>query len=266
MGDPFVFTKPGKVSLKDIKTDFDDGLERNEVEEKTRELGIELDDLQELMFAAGKNSLLLVLQGMDTSGKDGTIRSLFSHLSSQASKVAPFKVPTSEELAHDFLWRVHKQTPGKGEMVIFNRSHYEDVLVVRVHSIVPESVWSERYEHINHFEKLVADSGTIVVKCFLHISKDEQKERLLAREQEVEKAWKLNVNDWKEREFWDDYQAAYEDVLGKCSAEYAPWHVIPADKKWYRNYAVAKLLVNALKPYEDGWRNHLEGKSSADGV
>jgi PPK2 family polyphosphate:nucleotide phosphotransferase len=258
MSNSFKFSKPSKINLKEIKTDFDAGYDREVAEEETDALGDRLDQLQELMFAAGKNSLLLVLQGMDTSGKDGTIREIFSHLSSQSSKVAPFKVPTPEELAHDFLWRVHKQTPGKGEMVIFNRSHYEDVLVVRVHSIVPQEIWSKRYDAINAFEKLVADSGTIIVKCFLYISKDEQKERLLAREQELEKAWKLNVGDWKERQFWDDYQAAYEDAIGQCSTEHAPWHVIPADKKWYRNRAIVEILVRALEPYEKAWRNHLE--------
>lgn len=232
-------------------------MEKSEAKARTEELGKELNDLQDLMFFAGQHSVLLVLQGMDTSGKDGAIRGIFSHLHGQAASVASFKVPTPEEIAHDFLWRCHKQTPGRGEMRIFNRSHYEDVLVVRVHNIVPEEVWSKRYDHINNFEKLVASANTIIIKVCLHISKDEQESRLLAREEETEKAWKLNVGDWKEREFWNDYQAAYQEVIRKCSTEHAPWYVVPANRKTIRDLAITEILVNSLRPYASEWNERL---------
>ena len=194
-----------KVKLKHIHPGDTDGLEKAEAEEKLAELGEKLRDLQELHFAAGENPLLIVLQGCDTSGKDGTIRNIMKFMNPQSTRVASFKQPTPIELAHDFLWRVHQQTPGKGETVIFNRSHYEDVIVIRVHNYVEKSVWKARYETINEFEESLAASGTIVLKFFLYISKDEQEERLLAREQDPKKAWKLNVGDWEEREFWGDY-------------------------------------------------------------
>ncbi|MBX7131714.1 MAG: hypothetical protein K1X67_03435 [Fimbriimonadaceae bacterium] len=251
--------KPGtSVSLKDLDPDFDAELSKNEVEEQTAKLGDELCDLQELLYAAGQNALLVVLQGMDTSGKDGTIRFLLSHINGQGCAVAPFKVPTPVELAHDFLWRVHQVTPGKGQMTIFNRSHYEDVLVVRVHSLVPEDVWSKRYAHINHFEKLLTDSGVIVLKYMLHISKEEQEQRLLEREQDVERAWKLSVGDWKEREYWPDYTKAYEAALSKCSTDEAPWHIVPANKKWFRNLAIVEHMVKTLKEYHDPWMERLD--------
>jgi PPK2 family polyphosphate:nucleotide phosphotransferase len=172
--------------------------------------------------------------------------------------VASFKVPTEEELAHDFLWRVHARTPAAGYIKIFNRSHYEDVLVARVHKLAPKKVWRGRYEHINHFERLLADAGTIILKFYLHISREEQEERLLAREQDATKFWKLSAGDWKERELWDDYTAAYEDAISRCSAEHAPWHVVPADRKWFRNLAVAEALRDALHPYRKGWLQALE--------
>ena len=250
--------KPGKIDLSKVSTKAAKGTDRAEAEMRTAELGAELDALEETLYAAGRHGLLVVLQGMDTSGKDGTIRHVLKYCNAQGCRVASFKVPTPEEIAHDFLWRVHKQTPGKGEMVVFNRSHYEDVLVVRVHSLVPEPVWSKRYDRINEFERLLADSGTIVVKCFLHISKEEQEERLLAREQEVEKAWKLSVGDWKEREQWAAYQRAYEDAIGKCAAPHAPWIIVPADQKWYRNLVVTEAIVEALRPHRAGWLERLE--------
>lgn len=250
--------KPGdKVDLSKIEADFDDGLDRDAGEAKADELGKELTDLQEIQFAAGQTPLLIVLQGRDTSGKDGTIRHLLNYMNAQGTRVAPFKVPTPIELSHDYLWRVHAQTPGKGETVIFNRSHYEDVLVVRVHDLVPEEVWKRRYGHINDWEKLLTDCGTRVLKFFLHISKDEQEQRLLEREQEVEKAWKLSVGDWKEREYWDAYTRAYEDALSRCSTDEAPWHIIPADKKWFRNLAITEVIVEALREGHDGWMTKL---------
>ena len=247
------------VDLSKFDPQDDFGLTREEAELRMQALGAELTDLQELLFAAGQHGLLIVLQGRDTAGKDGTIRHLLNYMNAQGTAIAPFKVPTPKEIAHDFLWRVHQVTPGRGESVIFNRSHYEDVLVVRVHNIAPKDVWSKRYEHINRFEKLLTDSNTIVLKFMLHISKDEQEERLLAREQDTEKAWKLAVRDWQEREFWDAYTEAYEDALAKCSTDYAPWHVVPANKKWFRNLAITETIVETLRPYRDDWMERLEG-------
>jgi len=249
---------PGdKIVLKDIPTDNNGGMEKEDGEALAEELGKELTELQELLFAAGQTPLLIVLQGRDTSGKDGTIRHLLKYMNAQSTRVAPFKVPTPKELSHDYLWRVHQQAPGKGESVIFNRSHYEDVLVVRVHQLVPEDVWKKRYGHINDWEKLLTDCGAVVLKFFLHISKEEQERRLLEREQEVEKAWKLSVNDWKERERWDEYTRAYEDALSRCSTEEAPWHVIPSDRKWFRNLAITEAIVESLRPLKDDWMARL---------
>src|SRR5262245_2554977 len=172
--------------------------------------------------------------------------------------VASFKVPTEKELAHDFLWRVHQHTPAKGEITIFNRSHYEDVLVTRVHHLTPQRVWRARYDHINAFEKLLADSGALILKFYLHISKEEQEERLLEREQDRTKYWKLSVGDWKERAYWNAYTRAYEDAINRCSAPRAPWFIVPADKKWFRNLAVAEAIVAALKPFEKQWLKKLD--------
>jgi PPK2 family polyphosphate:nucleotide phosphotransferase len=216
---------------------------------ETAKLVGRLEALQELLFAEHKHRILIVLQGMDTSGKDGTISHVFEGVNPQGVRVASFKVPTPEESAHDYLWRVHQQTPGKGEIVIFNRSHYEDVLVVRIHNFVPENVWSKRFEQIKHFEKTLADEGTTVIKFFLHIDKDEQKKRLIERLQDPTKIWKFNPGDLKERELWDDYMRAYEDVLNKTSTDSAPWYVVPANKKWIRNYIIAKILVDTLEGF-----------------
>ena len=246
------------IKLSDIDPEENAGLNKETGEAKAQKLSAELTRLQELLYAAGQHSVLIVLQGLDTSGKDGTIKAVMGPLNSLGCNVASFKIPTAEELAHDFLWRIHKQTPGKGEITIFNRSHYEDVLVVRVHKIVSDAVWGARFDHINAFEKLLADSNTIVLKFYLHISKDEQQQRLLEREQDTTKYWKLSAGDWKEREHWDDYTAAYEDALNRCSAPHAPWFVIPANKKWFRNLAVAEAIVSALKPYEQQWMARME--------
>ncbi|MBS1715630.1 MAG: polyphosphate kinase 2 family protein [Armatimonadetes bacterium] len=250
--------RPRSVDLSEIPQGAPDGTDKDEALERTAELGKELSELQETLFYAGKHALLIVLQGMDTSGKDGTIRHLLNFSNVQSTRVAAFKVPTPNELAHDFLWRVHDHTPGKGCITVFNRSHYEDVLVVRVHDLVPKDVWKRRYDHINAFERLVSDSGTLILKFFLHISKEEQEERLLEREQDVEKAWKLSVGDWKERELWKDYQEAYEDAIGKCAAPEAPWFIVPANQKWYRNLAVTEAVVEALRPLKDGWLRSLD--------
>lgn len=248
----------GKVNLGSIDPEFDGGLAKDEGEELLKKVGAELSELLDLLFFAGQHSLLVVLQGRDTSGKDGTIRRILSFANAQSCSVSSFKVPTPKELAHDFLWRVHHETPGKGESKIFNRSHYEDVLVVRVHEIVPEEVWSKRYDAINSFERLLVDANTIVVKFCLHISKDEQEQRLLDREREVEKAWKLSAGDWKEREHWDAYTEAYEAALSKCSPDYAPWYVVPSNKKWFRDLAVVSTLVRTLRAYESSWMQRLE--------
>jgi PPK2 family polyphosphate:nucleotide phosphotransferase len=220
---------------------------RKEAEARNQELNAELETLQELLFAEGKHKILIVLQGMDTSGKDGVIRRVFDGVNPQGVRVASFKVPTSIELAHDYLWRVHQQTPGRGEIVIFNRSHYEDVLVVRVHNLAPPEVWKRRYDHINHFEQLLIDEGTTILKFFLHINLDEQRERLLSRLDTPSKHWKFNPGDIKERKLWDQYEKAYEAVLSKTSQPGAPWIIVPANRKWYRDLLISTVLVDTLK-------------------
>lgn len=250
--------KPGaKVRLGEIDPSENGGLTKEEGHALLDKLGARMEELQELLFAARQHSLLIILQGRDTSGKDGAIRRMLSYVNVQSTRVVPFKVPTPTDLVHDFLWRVHPFTPGHGEISVFNRSHYEDVLVVRVHDLVSKDVWKARYDHINNFESLLTDSNTIVLKFYLHISKDEQEKRLRDREKDSEKAWKLSVGDWKERELWDDYTEAYEDALSKCSTDVAPWNVIPANRKWFRDLAIASTIVNALEPLEKGWRESL---------
>ncbi|MFN0087520.1 MAG: PPK2 family polyphosphate kinase [Blastocatellia bacterium] len=257
---PYAYKIAGRHPLKlsRIDPEYDAGLNREEGEARLGELCRELTDLQELLYAAGDRSVLIVLQGRDTSGKDGTIKTVMGPLNSLSCNVASFKIPTPKELAHDFLWRVHQQTPGNGEITIFNRSHYEDVLVVRVHKIVPDAVWRKRFEHINAFEKLLADSGTIILKFYLHISKREQEQRLLEREVDRTKYWKLSAGDWKEREYWDAYTRAYEGALNKCASPRIPWFVVPANKKWFRNLAVAEAVVHALRPHRNEWLKKLE--------
>ncbi len=260
----FQVTGKKKIKLKHFDPAHDAGLTREEAEAKTAKLCAELTELQTLLYAAGDKSVLIVLQGRDTSGKDGTIRVVTGPLNALGCNVASFKVPTERELAHDFLWRVHQHTPGKGEITIFNRSHYEDVLVVRVHNFAPKNVWKAHYNHINNFEELLVDSNTIVLKFYLHISKKEQEERLIEREQDKTKAWKLSVGDWKERELWDDYTDAYEDAINKCSTKDAPWFIVPANNKWFRNLAVAEAIVNALKPYKKEWLKKLAGMGAKE--
>ncbi|NWF78806.1 MAG: polyphosphate kinase 2 family protein [Chloroflexi bacterium] len=247
----------GKLELATIDPKGNGKLDRASAETELEALTSEIDELQELLYGAGTHSLLVIVQGIDTSGKDGTVRKVFNKVSPLGSYVHSFKVPTEEELGHDFLWRVHRVTPQRGMIGIFNRSHYEDVLVVRVHNLVPETVWRKRYRMINDFEHLLAASNTIILKFFLHISKEEQAERLLAREKETSKAWKLSAGDWREREHWEDYMAAYTEALERCSTAYAPWIIVPADRKWYRNYAVAKTVVETLRPYKDDWLAYL---------
>lgn len=245
--------KPGrKLDLSRIDPADTSQFKGDKTKAKARvaKLNADLGELQELMFAEHKRRVLVVLQGMDTAGKDGVIRSVFDGVNPQGVSVAGFKVPTAEELDHDYLWRIHKHTPGKGQIVIFNRSHYEDVLVVRVRNIAPPGVWGKRYDHIRAWESILADEGTTILKFFLHISADEQRERLQARLDDPTKHWKFNVGDLKERALWDQYQAAYEDALSKTSTDAAPWYVVPANKKWYRDLVISTILVDTLKGFK----------------
>lgn len=253
-----------KVRLGDIEAAQRGGLDKDEGRKRTDALGVELSELADLLFYASEHSLLVVLQGRDSSGKDGAIRRILTYSNAQSLRVEAFKVPTGEELAHDFLWRIHSRVPGRGHVALFNRSHYEDVLVPRVHKLLPERVWRRRYDHINHFEDTLFDANTIILKFFLHITKEEQEERLLAREQATEKAWKLAVADWREREFWDAYTEANEDAINQCSQPHAPWYVVPADHKWYRDLAIVEQVVETLRPYREVWLAKLEeiGKRS----
>ncbi|MDW8325179.1 MAG: polyphosphate kinase 2 family protein [Anaerolineales bacterium] len=221
--------------------------DKKDAEAQLAELSRELDSLQDMLFAQRRHRLLVVLQAMDTGGKDGTIRKVFAHVDPQGVRVANFKAPTATELDHDYLWRIHQQTPGRGEIVIFNRSHYEDVLIVRVRGLVPPSVWQKRYDHINAFEKLLADEGTTIVKFFLHISAEEQKKRLQERLNDPNKHWKFNPGDLEERKLWRQYMQAYEEAISRTSTEYAPWYIVPANRKWYRNLVVASVLVETLR-------------------
>ncbi len=205
-----------------------------------------LFDLQYRLYAEHRRALLVVLQGSDASGKDGTIRHVMRGINPQGCRVTSFKAPTQEELDHDFLWRIVRALPARGEVGIFNRSHYEDVLVVRVHSLVPKEAWRRRYEEINAFEKHLVESGTTILKFFLHVSREEQARRLRERIEDPTKNWKVNPGDFEEARLWDDYRAAYEDALSRCSTPWAPWFVIPADHKWYRNLAVSRIVVKTL--------------------
>ena len=245
------------VKLQDLDTKKDGGFIQADAVKETLRLGQELEELQSLMFAASTHSLLIVLQGRDTAGKDGSIRGLSRFLNIQGVHVKGFKVPTPEELAHDFLWRVHPHAPEKGSISIFNRSHYEDVLVVRVHGFAPKEIWKKRFDQINEFEELLIQNNVIVAKFCLSISKDEQEQRLIAREQEPKTAWKLSPNDWKERDLWDDYTDAYNDALSKCSPKNARWYVVPADHKWFRDLAITNTLIEVLKPYRKDWEAKL---------
>lgn len=250
--------KEQKIKLGDIDPD-DKGGEQKEISTvMLAKLGQELCELQEWLYAAQSHSVLIVLQGLDTSGKDGTIAHVMATMNPQGCDVASFKVPTTLESAHDFLWRVHQQAPAKGMITIFNRSHYEDVLVTRVHKLIDKKTWEARYEQIKSFEKLLADSNTIVLKFFLHISKKEQEERLLAREKDEEKSWKLSPGDWEERQFWNAYTEAYEEAIGETGTKYAPWYIVPADHKWFRNLAIATAIVDTLRPYKDDWEKTLK--------
>jgi PPK2 family polyphosphate:nucleotide phosphotransferase len=249
------FTLDGKKKVKLSQFDPRDsaGLEKEEGVARLQKLGEEFAELGNLLTFAGQDALLVVLQGRDASGKDGTIRKILDFSNMQTAHVHPFKAPNEEERAHDFLWRVHKVVPARGHIALFNRSHYEDVLAARVHKVVPREIWSARYQSINAFEQSLADNGTIVLKFYLHISREEQYERLVEREHEPLSAWKLNPNDWKDLTLWDPLTEAYEDALHRCGSPERPWYLVPADRKWFRNLAVMERIVLTLRPHRQRW-------------
>ena len=239
---------PGsKTKLKDIDPADTFGVDKKRAGDLLAKNLEQLSVLQYLLYAEGKGALLVVLQGIDAGGKDGTIRHVMSGLNPQGVTVTPFKVPEGEEKRHDYLWRVYKAVPPYGDIGIFNRSHYEEVLVVRVHNLVPKPVWSKRYDEINAFERILADNGVKILKFLLYISRDEQAKRFRERLDDKSKNWKFSPSDVKERQYWDDYIAAYDDMLRRCSTDYAPWYVVPANHKWFRNLAVSQVIVETLK-------------------
>ena len=245
---PHTFTAGESIDLKSFSSAPPEDLEfgKKGAYKQISANAVEMAEMAKRLYAENDRSILLVLQGMDTAGKDGTIRSVMRGMNPTSCQVTSFKRPSEEEMDHDFLWRCHKAAPRRGNIGIFNRSHYEDVLIVRVHSLVPKSEWSQRYELINDWEKLLSKNGTTVVKCFLHISKETQRERLQERVDIPEKHWKFNPADLAERKLWGDYQKAYEVALSKCSSDHAPWYIIPSDKKWYRNLVISQLLKKVL--------------------
>ena len=256
---PHVYRKPGHgVRLADIDAEPPRGITREAAKARLDKLGDELFHLQDALWGSRLNAILVVLQGRDGAGKDGAIKNVAGFLNPRGVSVTSFGVPTKEESEHDFLWRVHARAPRRGEVALFNRSHYEDVLVARVHDLVPKSLWKARYGHIADFEALLAEHGTIVLKFFLHITREEQERRLLEREEDPRTAWKLNVEDWKERDCWDDYTRAYEDAISKTASKHAPWIVVPANAKWYRDLVVAEALVQAMRPHRKEWHRRLE--------
>lgn len=239
---------PGKkVRLARYDPDATLGWQKGRKAKESLEKAVaKLDDLQYLLYAERKHALLIVFQGLDASGKDGTIRHVMSGINPQGCRVTSFKEPSAEEMAHDFLWRIHAAAPKVGDFGVFNRSHYEDVLVVRVHNLVPKDVWSQRYDQINEFEGILTANNVAILKFFLHISRDEQKKRFLQRLDDPKKQWKISEADFNERKYWDEYQKAYEAVLERCSTSHAPWFIIPANKKWFRNLAVSHVIVETL--------------------
>jgi PPK2 family polyphosphate:nucleotide phosphotransferase len=247
-------TAPGPVSLASYDPADTAGISQEQAAAQLPAFQRRLSDLQELLYGAGTQSVLVILQGMDTSGKDGTIKHVMSQVNPIGCEVTSFKVPTDVELRHDFLWRIHQRTPARGMLAIFNRSQYEDVVTARVRKVITAQECRQRYLDINAFELALHHGDTLLLKFFLHISKDEQRKRLLAREEDRDKSWKLSLADWQDRAYWDDYQEAYEKALGRCSASWAPWHIIPANHKWYRNYLVAKILIERLAEHESHWK------------
>lgn len=245
--DDYLIRPNTRIDLSQYETYYTGEIKRKAGRKQLAEYRKVMRDLQELLYAENKQQVLVVLQGIDSSGKDGTIKNVFGDVNPQGTQVVNFRVPTRHELSRDYLWRVHKHTPAKGEIVIFNRSHYEDVLVVRVNELAPESVWKKRYQHINEFERLLVDEGATILKFFLHISKPRQAERFLARLDRPNKRWKFNPEDIDKREDWDDYKEAFEAMLSKTSTPWAPWYVIPSDRKWYRNMTIASIIIEKLQ-------------------
>lgn len=264
MGYAYRFDGSQPVDLASIDPRGDETVHKEAGVKALDALEDELGDLQELLYAAGVDALLIVFQGMDTAGKDGTIRKVLSKMDPQGVHVWSFKVPTDEERRHDFLWRHHVRTPATSMVAVFNRSYYEAVIVEPVKGIVSPEVAASRYPYINGFESLLTQSRTIVAKFFLYISKDEQKSRLLARQEEVEKYWKLSVGDWQERGRWDAYMAAYQETIAATSTLEAPWFVVPADRKWYRDLAVAEALAGMLRPRRDDWLTALRARGEEE--
>ena len=245
---PYLIEPGSRVNLSKIDPDDSGGFADKETAKAAlKSVRKRIGDLQERLYAESNQSLLIVLQATDTGGKDGTIKAVFKGINPQGCRVQAFKPPTAEESAHDFLWRIHQHTPGKGMITVFNRSHYEDVLVVRVKQLAPEAVWSKRYTAINDFERILAENGTRILKFYLHISKEEQRERLQARLDDPAKHWKFATGDLGDRELWDEFQRAFEDAIGKCSTRDAPWFVIPANRKWARNIAIAEIVASTLE-------------------
>jgi PPK2 family polyphosphate:nucleotide phosphotransferase len=242
-----------RIHLRRFNPSYHEGLDKDKTREKTDKLCRHIGDLQHLLYANQSHSLVLLFQGMDTSGKDGASRSVLQYVTPSGVETSNFKVPTSEERAHDYLWRIHKALPRYGNFGIFNRSQYEDVLVVRVMKLQPREVWFKRYEQINAFEKYLNQNNVILLKFFLHISKDEQAKRLEARLDDPAKNWKFELNDIKMRGFWNDYQTAYAEAINRCSTDYAPWHIVPANHKWYRDHVVARTVVKALEKLRMKW-------------
>lgn len=236
-----------RINLSDFDPGYTGKYNKQEARREVALMQEELPALQEMLYAQGKSSLLIVLQAMDAGGKDSTIKKVFDGINPQGIQVTSFKVPTGEELAHDFLWRIHQHTPPKGYIGIFNRSHYEDVLIGRVDKLAPPEVIEQRYDHINHFERLLIDSGTRIIKIFLHISKDEQKKRFEDRLKLADKQWKFSKTDLLVREKWDAYMQAYEEAISRCNTAYAPWHIVPANYKWYRDVVITRALYDTLK-------------------
>jgi PPK2 family polyphosphate:nucleotide phosphotransferase len=258
MAQPFKITSP--IRLKDFNPAFHDGLDKDRTREKTAKLCERIGELQKLLYANASHSILIILQGMDASGKDGATKGVLDSVNPAGVQVTSFKAPSHEELAHDFLWRIHKAVPRYGNIGVFNRSHYEDVLIVRVMKLQPERVWSGRFQQINAFERHLVENRVVVLKFFLHISKQEQAERLQARLDDPRKRWKFEANDLKTRALWDQFQKAYETVINRCSSKTAPWHIVPADHKWYRDHVIAGAVVKAMEGLKLKWpqpREHL---------
>lgn len=250
---PLLPGTPARLTDAEARLPDQAEVDKDDLKRELDELTDRLDRLQRRLYAEGRRALLVVLQGRDASGKDGTLRKVFGPLDPLGAPATSFKAPTEEELRHDFLWRIHRAVPGYGTIGLFNRSHYEDVLVVRVRKLVPEAVWRPRYEQINQFERILVENGTVILKFFLHISREEQRERLLARLEDPEKYWKFNANDLAERALWDEYTEAYREVLARTSTEIAPWYVVPADSKRVRDVLVAGTVVETLERMSPQW-------------